>query len=101
MPLPAALAAVGITGAVAVALVTRVLVGIGVGVVTFIGVQATWDAAVGQLNAYLGGLSASVTTIIAMARVDDAIAVVISAGAAKLVLAGVSAVTGLKKFTWR
>jgi len=101
MALPALLAGVGVTGSIITAVVTRALVGIGVGVVTYVGVQATWDNAVTQINTYLGGLSGSIVTILAMARIDDALAVVISAGSAKLVLRGVSAVTGFKKVMWR
>jgi len=101
MALPLALGGALIGGAIGTALVTRVLLGIGFGVVTYLGVQAMWESLQAGIWDSLGQVSANVMTILVMARVDDALAIVLSAGTAKLVLRGLTAAGALKFARWK
>jgi hypothetical protein len=78
----------------AVALAVRVFVGLGFAVVTYNFVGPMWDDAVSSIASNLGGTSANIQVVLTLARVDDAIAVVLSFGFALLVLKGLNAVTG-------
>jgi Protein of unknown function (DUF2523) len=95
MPAPAVIAAVAAIGASILPLVIRVIAGLGIGVATYTGISAVWDNAQAGIWTNLGGASASVLTILGMARVDDAIKVVLSAGSTILLLKGFSAATGI------
>jgi len=101
MALPLALGGALVGGAIGTALVTRVLLGIGFGVVTYIGVQALWTNLQDGLWASLGQVSGNVMTLLVMARIDDAIAIVLSAGTSKLILRGLTAAGALKLARWK
>jgi len=101
MPLPVALATLVGTGAIIIPLARRVLLGVGFGLVAYIGIGALWDSIQSNIASYLGGVSSSILTILGIARVDDAIQVVLSAGSAKLALRGLNAAGSLIMPRWR
>mgnify|MGYP001318987389 FL=1 len=101
MPLPLVAALWAGLAAIIVPLAVRVVVGLGLAVVTYLGVSALLDNATSQLYSYLGGVSSSVLVIIGMARVDDFIAVILSALSAKLIVKGLTQAGALKAFTYR
>jgi len=78
-------------GPVVLPLARRVLFGLGFSAVAFTGIDAIWTSVQTQVWANLGASSASVLSILGMARVDDAIKVVLSAGSAVLVWKGLNA----------
>jgi len=77
-----------------VPLAVRLLIGIGFATVTYVGIGAAWDAAKAAIWSNLGSAGSSVLTIIIMARVDDAIQVVLSAAGSLLLIKGLNAATG-------
>lgn len=94
MPAPVVIAAIAAVGASILPLAIRVLAGVGIGVATYTGISAVWDNAQAGIWSNLGATSGSILTILGMARVDDAIKVVLSAGSTILLLKGFSAATG-------
>jgi len=98
--MPAILAFLSALGAVIVPLAIRVMVGLGFAAVVYTGVGAAWDWFGTNIASTLGAVSASVVSILAMARVDDAIQIVLSAGSAKLALRGLTAAGALKRVVW-
>ena len=101
MPLPLVAAFWAALIAIIVPLATRLLIGLGFGVVTYLGASAILDSATAGINSYLGGTSASILVILQMARIDDAIAVVLSGLAAKAALMGYASATGVKQFRFK
>jgi hypothetical protein len=70
-------------------MVTRVLVALGFGTVTYTGVDSGLQGAVNAVKATLGGLTADISTLIAMSGFFDAIAISsgsLSTGVAMMVL---------------
>jgi len=100
MPLPLALGGAAVSAIIAVPLVVRILTAIGLSVVTYVGVNALWETAQAQIWSALGGVSANILTILVMARVDDAMMLVFSAGSAKLVLKGLNAAGAFSRVRW-
>jgi len=100
MPWPIALGGAAVSAIIAVPLVVRVLTAIGLSVVTYLGVNALWETAQAQIWALLGGVSANILTILVMARVDDALMVVFSAGTSKLILKGLNAAGAFSRVRW-
>lgn len=101
MALPLAVGIWAALSATIIPLAVRLLVGIGFAAVTFVGIGAAWDAAQAAIWSNLGGVSADVLTIVQMARIDDAIQVVLSAATARLLYAGLNAATGgITKGRW-
>lgn len=78
-------------GPVVLPLVRRVLFGLGIGAVAFSGIDALWSSVQSEIWSNLGSTSASVLAVLGMARVDDAIKVVLSAGSAVMVWKGLNA----------
>lgn len=97
MPLPLAVIFWGALSSVIVPLATRVLVGLGFGAITYGGIGLLWDSMQDNLVASLGSLSGSIVTILAMAQVDDAIKVILSAITAKLVVNGLTAAGAISR----
>lgn len=81
-------------------LAINILVGLGFAAVTYAGIGAFWDSVKGNIASYFGDLPGSVMTILFMARIDDAITLVLSAGTAKLALKGLTAAGALKRIYW-
>ena len=82
------------------AVLARVLVGLGVTLITYTGVTTMMDAAIGAIQAQMGGLSADMLTILTIARVDDGLSVILSACVARMTLAGLTNGGVLSKITW-
>ncbi len=82
---------------IAVGLVVRILATIGIAIATYAGVSALWEDLETKLWANLSGGAESVLIILAMARVDDAIQVVLSTAFAVMVYRGVME-TVIKRF---
>jgi len=101
MAIPAVIAAWVGAGAIAIPLARRILFGLGFGLVTYIGIGALWDSFEANIISSLSTLSTSIVTILAMARVDDAIKVVLSAGSAKLALRGLNAAGNIIAPRWK
>ncbi len=94
MALPLAAAIWAALATVIVPLAVRLLVGIGVASVTYLGVGELWDTAQAAVATNLNATSESILIILGMARVDDAIQIVLSAGGAVLFFKGLNAATG-------
>jgi len=101
MPLPLVLGGAAVSGIIVIPLVVRALLGIGMAVVTYTGVQLLWTNIQADIWGALGSVSANIATILVMARVDDAIAVVFSAGTSKLILKGLNAAGAFSRVRWK
>jgi len=102
MALPIVGAFVAALGATIIPMAIRLLAGIGVAVITYEFVGPMWDDMVEQITTNLGLADASIKVILVMARVDDAIAVVLSFGFSLLVMKGLNAITGtVSRARWR
>jgi hypothetical protein len=88
MPIPLAGAFGAVLLSLAVPMVVRALVGIGVGAATYVGVNALLEAAKAAIWAKFASVSGSILTLLVMANVDDFIKVVLSALSTALVLKG-------------
>lgn len=64
----------------------RLLAAFGVGIVTFTGLQVGFGQLEGYIQGVFSGLDATIVSMIAMTRIDDAVSMVLSAMSAKLVL---------------
>lgn len=92
--MPLVLAWLVALGPVIVPLVLRALWALGFGVVSYVGISTMWDSIQADIWGNLGNTSASILTIIGLARVDDAIQVILSAASAVLLLKGLNLATG-------
>ena len=92
--MPAVLAWLAALGPVVVPLARRVLLALGLSVATYTGIGALWTNIQESIWTSLGGASASILTVLGLARVDDGIKVVLSAGSAVLVLRGLNMASG-------
>lgn len=99
--MPAILAFLAALAPVAVPLATRIMVGLGFAAITFAGVGALWSQVEAAIWSNLGSVSTNVLALLVIARVDDGIAVILSAGAAKLALRGLTAAGALKSVVFR
>lgn len=75
---------------VAGTLVGRVLVSLGIGYVTFTGVDASLTWASGQFVSAMGGLPAASVQIAGLLKVGTCVSMLLSAVAARLLLAGLT-----------
>lgn len=98
MALPAIAAAV-IGGMISVTgtLVGRVLVALGVGVVTYTGVQAGIDSLLANLDSAIAGVPADILGLLGFMRVGQALNIIISAMSARMLLNGLTGDT-IKKW---
>lgn len=98
MALPA-IAAAAIGGLISVTgtLVGRVLVALGVGVVTYTGVQAGIDSLLANLDSAIAGVPADILGLLGFMRVGQALNIIISAMSARMLLNGLTGDT-IKKW---
>lgn len=101
MPVPAIVASVVAASAVLVPLARRLLLGVGFGIVAYAGIGALWTSVQTEIAANLSATSGSILTILGMARVDDAIQVILSAGTARLTLRGLTAAGSIFAPRWK
>lgn len=78
-------------------LVIKALVTLGIGIVTFVGVDALVSAALNEIVSRFSGLPAAVAQIAGLLGVDVAITIILSAYSIRLVLAGLTSV-GIRRF---
>jgi len=88
-------------GPIIVPLARRLLVGIGFGLVTFLGVSTLWSNLQANILSNMGSTSASIATILALARVDDAIVLIMSAGTSLLALRGLNQAGNIVAPRWK
>lgn len=81
-------------------ILTRILVALGVSMVTYTGISASASAVVSSMQTNLAALPAAVLSLLALAHVGQAFNVVISAQAAALAIRGISAGAGYAKVRW-
>lgn len=74
------------------------LFSLGVGFITYVGIKALVDAALAQVVALVGGMSAEVVTLLAVMNVDKAITIIFSALAVRLTLMGMNAAGNMSRF---
>lgn len=98
MALPV-IAAAAIGGLISVTgtLVGRVLVALGVGVVTYTGVQAGIDSLLSNLDSAIAGVPADILGLLGFMRVGQALNIIISAMSARMLLNGLTGDT-IKKW---
>lgn len=80
-----------------VPLVKKVLSALGIGAVTYVGINFVIDQAKAQMMAQLTGVSADVAQIMGMFKFDVAVNIVFAAVTTRIVLSGVNKVSGSKK----
>lgn len=88
------------TRAFVYAILGKVLIGLGVTVLSYVGIGALMDVVITNIQSQLGGLPADMAAILTIARVDDAISVVLSACVARMTLAGLTEGGALRRITW-
>lgn len=81
-------------GTIAGPLVKRVLVALGIGMVTFAGFQLSVNAAKAYVQSNFSGLPSDVVHILGLLKVDVAINIVFAAVITRAVIAGMDKVTG-------
>ena len=98
MALPV-IAAAAIGGLISVTgtIVGRVLVALGVGVVTYTGVQVGIDSLLSNLDSAISGVPADILGLLGFMRVGEAMNIVISAMSARMLLNGLQGDT-IKKW---
>lgn len=80
-----------------VPLAKKLLTALGIGMVTYVGVNFALDQAKAQLMANMSGLPADVAMLMGLFKFDIAINIVLSAVTTRLALAGVDKASGAKK----
>ena len=98
MALPV-IAAAAIGGLISVTgtIVGRVLIALGVGVVTYTGVQAGIDSLLANLDYAIAGVPADILGLLGFMRVGEALNIIISAMSARMLLNGLQGDT-IKKW---
>ena len=84
---------ISVTGTI----VGRVLVALGVGVVTYTGVQVGIDSLLSNLDSAISGVPADILGLLGFMRVGEAINIIISAMSARMLLNGLTGDT-IKKW---
>jgi hypothetical protein len=88
-------------GPIVLPLARRVLFGLGFGLVTYYGVGAVWDSLSANVLSSLGGVSANIAALLSIAKVDQAIKIIISAGGIKLGFMGLNAAGNIIMPRWK
>lgn len=65
-------------------LIRYILIGLGVGLVTFVGASAALDTLEAHMASQFSGLPANIAAMLSLARVDDAVSLVVSAWAGRI-----------------
>lgn len=71
----------------------RVLIALGVGIVSYTGISSLLDVLKAQVQSYLLGVSADIVGVMSALRIDVSISILFSAYAARLVLMGLTSDT--------
>lgn len=98
MPLPAAVGLGAVLASIIVPLVVKVLVGLGVGVVTYVGVDLLMDSILNEIQVQFNSAGFdAVRNLLAYMNVDKAITMLISAVTIRATLRGLQAGGDVKK----
>ncbi|MCQ4285805.1 DUF2523 domain-containing protein [Pseudomonas stutzeri] len=79
-----------------VPLAKKLLFALGIGMVSYVGINFALDAAKAQLLASMSGVPADIAMLMGLFKFDVAINIVLSAVATRMLLAGVNKATGSK-----
>lgn len=90
-----------IFASIVVPLVFKVFAAIGIGSVTYIGVQALLDQVSTLIQSYLFALPVEIQQLLGVLRLDDAISLVLSAAAVRAVFAGLNSSGVISKTQWK
>lgn len=82
---------------IVVPLVVKVIKGLGVGAVVYVGINIVMGEAESYITSQLGQTAADLRGLLGLAKVDIAINILLSAVSTRLILSGVSALSGRKK----
>lgn len=100
MPFILGLVAAFSTRAFWYAILGNILVGLGVSVVSYLGINTAIDAAISLMQTEIVGLPADMAVVISLAKVPEGISVVLSACVARLTLMGLVNGGALRRITW-
>lgn len=100
MPFILGLVAAFSTKAFVYAILTNILVGLGVSVLSYVGINTMIDAGMAALQSEIGGLPADMGVIIALAKVPEGVSVVLSACVARLTMMGLINGGVMRRITW-
>jgi hypothetical protein len=78
--------------------VKRVVIALGITAITYTGIGAALDAVSAQIAGSYGGLAADTLAFLALAKIPNAVNLILSAYAARLVLQGLSATGGITRW---
>lgn len=82
---------------IVVPLVVKVIKGLGVGAVVYVGINIVMGEAESYITSQLGQTAADLRGLLGLAKVDIAINILLSAVSTRLILSGVSSLSGRKK----
>ncbi len=90
----------GAFGVIVKFLVGRIIIALGIGFVSYVGIDLLLDQAKGYILSMYTGLPTDMLAILGIMHVDEAINIIISSIAAKLIVSGLCAAGGIKKLTF-
>jgi len=82
---------------IVVPLVTKVLKALGIGVVSYIGINQVLSQVASYIEAQLGSTTVMLQQILGLAKMDIAINIYLAAITTRMVLSGMNKITGRKK----
>ena len=88
-------------GALLVSATAKILVSLGVGFVTYEGLDTIMTQLTGYITASYTGMPTMVAQFAGLMQVDRGIAIILGCTSARFVLAGVSGGMSLKKMVWK
>lgn len=100
MAIPLAVGIWAAFSAIAVPLVVRILIALGIGSVTYVGIKALFDSLLANVQSQFAGFPTEVLDVIAVMRVDDAVTVLFSAIVVRLAFAGLTAAGAIQRVKW-
>jgi hypothetical protein len=100
MPFILGLVAAFSTRAFWYAILGNIAVGLGVSVISYVGINTAIDGAIALMQSELGGLPADMAVVISLAKVPQGISVVLSACVARLTMMGLINGGALRRITW-
>lgn len=82
-------------------LLKRIVMFLGFTAVTYVGVGALMESVKDQFIAAYSGIGADVLVYLSLAKVDQALSILLSAWAAKLTIKGLTAAGSIQKVLWK
>lgn len=99
MPLPAVVAG-AVWSVIAIPLVVKILLGLGIGFISYQGITLLTDSALEFIRSNLAGMPADVVAVIAITKIDVYFTMIFSAYAIKLTLKGLDSTGVLRKLSF-